>query len=155
MRTTAPPTKCNEEKDADNNTEVSSKHDSIHVALAAAATANRHQLDEQNDDFGAGKEEWVYQASLSAAQGWYSMDDDGDSIDMDVIDGQNIKPQYEQLKWLWTLELACPQLLLHHTKTVPNVGELTEQEDITEELFQKPKHQRHSCGALDELASLE
>mmetsp|Transcript_14774 Transcript_14774/g.32105 ORF Transcript_14774/g.32105 Transcript_14774/m.32105 type:complete len:323 (+) Transcript_14774:148-1116(+) len=136
-----------ESEDDDDNLERPERASSVPTALAAAA-ATRRQL-EENDGFGAGDDE------ASGAQGRDGMDDgdiDGDDEDGD---GRHFNPDYEQLKALWTSELACPELLPHDAETVvQNVDELEKKEEIIDELLQRSKQQRQSREASGELASL-
>ena len=132
------------ESDADNDATEAA----VPAALAAAAE-RRRQLEEE-DEYGAGAEERDYQAA-----GGYGGDDidggDGDGDD----DGRNYNPEYEQLKALWTSELACPELLPHDAENVShNVEELARQEEFIEELLQRSKEQRQSREASGELAAL-
>ncbi|KAL7531446.1 hypothetical protein ACHAXR_004046 [Thalassiosira sp. AJA248-18] len=130
-------------------------------ALAAAAAERRLQLGE-DDDFGAGDEEQDYQQA--SAQGGYGVDN-GDNIDGgigdddddgdDDGDDRNYNPDYEQLKALWTSELACPELLPHDAETVVQmVDELDKKEDVIDALLQRSRSQRQSREASGELASL-
>ncbi|KAL7546770.1 hypothetical protein ACHAWF_010104 [Thalassiosira exigua] len=113
----------------------------IPAVLAAAAAERRRRLDE-----GAGREEEDYRAS-SAAGDEGDEDDDGD--------GRNYDPEYEQLKALWTSEIACPELLPHDAETVAHVAEVLEkQEDVVEELLRRSRQQRQSREPTGELASL-
>lgn len=140
------PSPYNEENEDGNNLEDSSERTSIPAALAAAA-ANRRQLNEENDNVGANDEE----------RDVGMMDDNGDNIDGDDDDdgdGRTLNPEYEQLKSLWTSELACPELLPHDAETVLSVEELAKQEDIIDELLNRSKQQRQSREASGELASL-
>lgn len=128
----------------------SSDQAGIPTALIAAATT-RLLLQEGEDYFGAGDER--------------RDDDDNSSSNVliakadenDGNDSRKINPEYEQLKGLWTSELACPELLPHDADTVLNVEELTKQEDVIEDLLQLSKEQRQSSregGASGEIASL-
>lgn len=69
-------------------------------------------------------------------------------------------PEYEQLKSLWTQELACPELMPSDAETVSlHVDLLEGQEETIEDLLQRSKeHQRQFSkeggGASGELASL-
>lgn len=130
------------ENEDDFNAE-SSERATVPAALAAAAAKRQQQADE-ND------EERDYQASGGAAQDPYgNIDGDEDG------DGRHYNPDYEQLKALWTSELACPELLPHDAETVvQNVEELAKKEDIIDELLQRSKQQRQSREASGELASL-
>ena len=119
----------------------------VPAALAAAA-ARRRQM-EEDDEFGARDEERDYQASRG--------DDaaDIDDEDDEEHDGQNINPDYEQLKGLWTSELACPELLPADAETIEHcVDELTKKEEIIDELLQRSKTQRPTREASGEVASL-
>ena len=146
-------------EDDDGDNAESSERASVPAALAAAA-ARRRQLGESADEFGAGDEERDYQASAGARGGRYGVTDDdahdgGD--DDDDGDGRNYNPDYEQLKALWTSELACPELLPHDADNiVHNMEELAGQEEIIDELLQRSKEQRQSSreGASGEVASL-
>lgn len=141
---------------ADNGAEINDNGDfdrvsSVPAALAAAA-ARRRQLDQQEndaDDFGAGDEEREYQ---DGADG----DGDGGGGDDGEAEDRNYNPDYEQLKALWTSELACPELLPHDAETVVQmVDELSKKEDIVDELLERSKTQRQSSReASGELASL-
>lgn len=125
----------------DDNAEISEQA-GVPPALAAAA-ATRRQM-EGNDGFGADDDD-------DGAQGRDGMDD-GDDEDGD---GRHFNPDYEQLKALWTSELACPELLPHDAETIEqNVDELAKKEDIIDELLQRSKNQRQSREASGELASL-
>lgn len=116
----------------------------IPAALAAAA-ARRRQMDE--DEYGAGEEEHDFQAS-SGREPDEEEDDDNEH-------DQNINPDYEQLKGLWTSELACPELLPADAETIAiNTEELNKKEEIIEELLQRSKTQQRQREASGEVASL-
>lgn len=115
-----------------------------------------------DDDFGAGDEERDYQAiSAAAAQGGMpgaGGDEDGmDGEEDDEGDGRNLNPEYEQLRGLWTSELACPELLPHDADTVLDAEELARQEEVVDDLLRRSKRQgqqRRGEGASGEVASL-
>ena len=119
----------------------------VPAALRAAAVRRRQM--EEDDEFGARDEERDYQASRG--DGAAGIDDD----DEEEHDGQNINPDYEQLKGLWTSELACPELLPSDAETIEHcVDELTKKEEIIDELLQRSKTQRPTREASGEVASL-
>ena len=107
---------------------------SVPSALTAAV-ARRHKLeDERDESTGPIGEE----------------DDEGEGER--VLD-----PDYEQLKSLWTNEIASPEVMHNDNEIVSiHVDVLEGQEETVDDLFQRSKQQRQSRdgGASGELASL-
>eukprot|EP00580_Thalassiosira_gravida_P016491 CAMPEP_0201657740 /NCGR_PEP_ID=MMETSP0494-20130426/880_1 /ASSEMBLY_ACC=CAM_ASM_000839 /TAXON_ID=420259 /ORGANISM="Thalassiosira gravida, Strain GMp14c1" /LENGTH=343 /DNA_ID=CAMNT_0048134633 /DNA_START=15 /DNA_END=1046 /DNA_ORIENTATION=+ len=137
-----------------------------------ARRSERRRQPDDNDDFtGAGDEERDYQETMGDDDGGDNIIDSDDNHenqddddDDDDDDGRNINPEYEQLKGLWTSELACPELLPHDAETVLDAEELTRQEEVIDELLRRSKQQkaqqrmgmgRSSFGGADNGASGE
>lgn len=77
-----------------------------------------------------------------------AQDDAGDDGE---DDDRNYNPDYEQLKGLWTSELACPELLPHDAETVAkNAEEISNREDAVEELLKRSIQQRGGGEDRDE-----
>ena len=71
--------------------------------------------------------------------------DDGDIDEDDYDDRRNYNPDYEQLKALWTSELAGPELLPHDVETIlQNMDDLNEKEELVDVLHQRSR--MHSTG---------
>jgi len=107
---------------------------SIPAALTAAA-AQRRKLDDEKDET---------TGSIRGEAG------DGEG-------GRILDPDYEQLKSLWTNEIASPELMPNDNEIVSvHVDVLEGQEETVDDLFQRSKQQRQSRdgGASGELASL-
>ena len=83
--------------------------------------------------------------------------DEATGVDDDEEGGRIPDPDYEQLKSLWTNEIASPELMPNDNEIVSiHVDVLEGQEETVDDLFQRSKQQRQSRdgGASGELASL-
>ena len=121
---------CEEELDNYDNQRSSS----IPAALTVAA-AQRRKLEDERDD-------------ATGSIGGEDADGEG---------GRILDPDYEQLKSLWTNEIASPELMPNDNEIVSiHVDVLEGQEETVDDLFQRSKQQRQSRdgGASGELASL-
>eukprot|EP00578_Thalassiosira_sp_NH16_P023494 CAMPEP_0181101132 /NCGR_PEP_ID=MMETSP1071-20121207/13583_1 /TAXON_ID=35127 /ORGANISM="Thalassiosira sp., Strain NH16" /LENGTH=141 /DNA_ID=CAMNT_0023183947 /DNA_START=31 /DNA_END=456 /DNA_ORIENTATION=+ len=86
---------------------------------------------------------WSLRTTMHPAQR-ANQDDAGDDGE---DDDRNSNPDYEQLKGLWTSELACPELLPHDAETVAkNAEEISNREDAVEELLRRSIQQRGGGG---------
>jgi hypothetical protein len=145
----------------------------VPAALAAVTAARRRRPVDDENDIDAGEQ--YYQTSStsigSRTAGHGSDDFNADGIADDVVDdddeSRNYNPDYEQLKALWTSELACPELLPHDAETiVQNINDLAEKEELVDVLHQRsrmhataaagggPSSRGEQQGVSGELASL-
>ena len=142
----------------------------IPSALAAAAVQRRQMGQHgpatgENETSDVGRREREYQASTSRRK-YTGIDNIDDDTDIGGDDHANYAPDpdYEQLKSLWTSELASPELMPHDAETVSlHVDVLEGQEETIDELLRRSKqNQQHSsrggvggeAGLSGEMASL-
>ena len=127
----------------------------VPAALAAVTAARRRRPTEDDNDIDADERYYQTYSSTRGARSSarYGADDfntdhtpgddgvdDGDILDEDDYDERNYNPDYDQLKALWTSELACPELLPHDTETIlKNMDDLNEKEELVEVLHQRSR----------------
>ena len=154
--------------DGEGEGQITAPRAGIPAVLAAAAQQRRRQLDQQQDDvrgLGAGREERDYQAASGKDFGDDDFGDDVDGYGGSGEGGEGRIPDqdYEQLKHLWTLELASPELMPQDSETVAlHVEVLAGQEESVEDLLKQSKVNQQqqpgggggAGGATGELASL-
>lgn len=119
----------------------------------AAVTAARRRRPLNDGDLDAGDEDGGnFQASASPSRAAtrpdrYGREDDLVDDDDDDDTSRNYNPDYEQLKALWTSELACPELLPHDSETIAqNINDLAEKEELVDILHQRSRMQGTSAG---------
>ena len=104
------------------------------------------QYDDDGDEYGAGDEERNYQGGRlnDDNENEPQYDEDGNLLSDEVIneddeeDDRNYNADYEQLKGLWTSELACPELLPADGETIEQiVDDLTKKEEMVEDLLSR------------------
>eukprot|EP00573_Skeletonema_grethae_P004339 CAMPEP_0201693866 /NCGR_PEP_ID=MMETSP0578-20130828/6319_1 /ASSEMBLY_ACC=CAM_ASM_000663 /TAXON_ID=267565 /ORGANISM="Skeletonema grethea, Strain CCMP 1804" /LENGTH=301 /DNA_ID=CAMNT_0048179465 /DNA_START=64 /DNA_END=969 /DNA_ORIENTATION=- len=117
--------------------------------------------DENLDDFDNQRSGSSVPSALTAAVAQRrKLEDERDETtgeDDDREGGRIPDPDYEQLKSLWTNEIASPELMPNDNEIVSiHVDVLEGQEETVDDLFQRSKQQRQSRdgGASGELASL-
>lgn len=135
--------------DDDNDEYDQHQQRSVIPSALAAAAERRRQLEQQQDEYGAGDEERDYQQQDGGGVDNGEGDFEGD-VEGGDYDDQNYNEDYEQLKGLWTSELACPELLPSDAETIGiMVEEITKKEEDIEELLtasRQQKQQRNQRG---------
>lgn len=153
---------------------LTSERVGVPSALAAVTAARRRRpLEDDNEtDERHSETQSSARGTRSAKYGVDNFNTDksrgNDGFDEDGIDDDDewreYNPDYEQLKALWTSELACPELLPHDAETIlQNINNLIEKEELVDVLHQRsrmhasatgPTSRGEPQGVSGELASL-